>query len=125
MEQEVKLLEVGMVLFEYNNWGTLSKHEVTKVTPKQAIAGNLTVKREIIREKNFGSAKIRPKVRKIGSYGHAYLQTNELLSEYRTQNLISKAKMLHRAFKESLIDETNAKSVIEFYESFTPTEVKS
>lgn len=123
MEEQPKLLEVGMFVFDYGNWSGLYRYEVTRVTPKQAFAGSLTVKREIKYEKEWHEEKIRPKVKKVGSYGNAYVETTELLTEWREQNLISKAKRLHRDFKINDIDKNQAKKIIELYESFTPKEV--
>lgn len=124
MKTDVKLLEVGMYIFNYTNWGTLNRHQVTRVTPKQAEAQGLTVKRDVIIDKDICGVE-RLAVKIVGEYGHAFIQTVELLNEWKEQNTIRKAKRLHRDFKIDKITVEQAKQLIEIYESIQPEVINS
>lgn len=114
---EKKLLEVGDVLYTYGSWNSgLNKHTIERVSPKQAFAKGLTVRREIEEKSHYNSAS-EYTVRLIGSYGSAYLPTDELNNKYEDQQTRRKAWQLHTSVKIDQMDLTQVKALIGVYES--------
>lgn len=112
---EKKLLEVGDIVYDYGQWSGLYRHTVSRVTPKQATAGSLTLRREIIEDRSFGEVKYTAK--KIGSYGRVYLETDKLKEEYAETQSILKLKRLHSDLKLNSITKDQRHKLISLYEA--------
>lgn len=103
------LLEVGDVLFEYNQWRGLEKYIIDKTTPKQAKSGNSTFLKEV---KTNGYRTGCLVARRVGEYGYAYLSTKELEDEFELQILKRKAYACLINVNSDLLSKEQCESVI-------------
>lgn len=82
MEKEE--LQVGDVVYTYNQWHGLQRHIIERVTAKQAFSGYMKFKREI--EQLYRGKGVK----NIGQYGSADVETEKIKAEYEEQVLRSK-----------------------------------
>lgn len=112
---EKKQLEIGDYVYSYQRWGKgLIRTQITHVTPKQATAGHLKMKRDVEYHTSYGGTA-RPEVKAIGEFGWLSVETPELLDRWTKEQLIKKAYHLHSNFKSDMITAENAQSIIDFY----------
>ena len=84
-------LEVGDVLYTNDRWHGVRKSVIDRVTATTAISGASKFKIDVV-EHGSGLS-----VRMIGSYGYAYLETDEYIREFR---LKQKRNTLYRKLKD-------------------------
>ncbi len=113
-------LEIVDILYDYGSWGHLSRFKVAKLTPKQAVLSNGDrCLIDVIEESGYYD-KGRLSARKIGSYGHYYLESDELKDQIIKQSREIKLKNLIRAFSIQNIPEEDYQKVIDFLIQYEP-----
>lgn len=114
MESQVKLLNIGDVIYDTPNGKYWKRYVIDKVTSKQASGNGLTVKRQVEVIKSYWDNSEREEVKIIGSYGNAIVESEVIKNEYFMQQQLLKAKRLWRDFKIDNISNEQAAKIISF-----------
>lgn len=85
-----KQLQVGDVLYGHSRWVGLEKYVIERVTDKQAFSKN---GRKFKRDIEPGGA------RRIGEYGYAIIETDDLKEQFYIQSLTNKVAKLYSTFR--------------------------